>query len=247
MRAAGQQPPGPAPIKDPIRCGRMSQVVEAGGMSGHETTVAPGGTTESPAYGPRRPKSGARKALNSLAWAVLLPGSMIVGAGIGQWVIWIGAVVMLVAVAVAACLIGGVWHRAGAAAPASFGGFALMLFAGPAAYEVYMKSMGDPVSAVVTEVTDRHNRHDADMFCTVREIGGDHKTYEVSQQENCFGQAEVGDHVEIRKDPLGLLDPRLPDSPDQQNTTEVTVAISAGLTLLTAAATFYGGQRRRDG
>lgn len=225
----------------------MMQVVKAGDMSRYETAVAPSGARESAARGPRPPRSGARKALNSLAWAVALPGSMILGAGIGQWMTWIGVVAMLVSVAVAACLIGGSWHRAGAASLASVGGFALMLFAGPAVYEVYMKSVGEPVAAVVTEVTDRHNRHGADMFCTVRETGGEHRTYEVSQQENCFGQAKVGDHVEIRKDPLGLLDPRLPDSPDQQHTTELTVAISAGLALLTAGATFYGGRRRRAG
>jgi hypothetical protein len=122
-----------------------------------------------------------------------------------------------------------------------------MLFAGPAMYEVYMKTVGDPVAAVVTEVTEEDNRRGADWFCTVQETGGDHRTYEVSQQENCFGQARVGDRVELREDPLGLLDPRLPDSPDRQNTTEITVAITAALVLLTAAATFYAGQRRRDG
>ncbi|MFI1256172.1 hypothetical protein ACH4U6_20690 [Streptomyces netropsis] len=216
-------------------------------MSGTETTVAPGGASGAPAYHPRPPVSGARKVFSSLVWAVLLPGLMILGAGIGQWVLWLGAVVMLTAVAVAACLIGGVWHRAGAATLASAGGFALTLFAGPAIYEVYMKTVGDPVAAVVTEVTDRHNRRGADMFCTVEEAGGDHRKHEVSEQENCFGQAKVGDRVEIRKDPLGLLDPRLPDSADQRNTTKITVGVTAGLTLLTAATTFSAGQRRRAG
>ncbi|GGR09289.1 hypothetical protein [Streptomyces netropsis] len=84
-------------------------------MSGTETTVAPGAAPGAPAYHPRPPASGARKVFSSLMWAVLLPGLMILGAGIGQWVLWLGAVVMLTAVAVAACLIGGVWHRAGAA------------------------------------------------------------------------------------------------------------------------------------
>ncbi|MFV8133101.1 hypothetical protein [Streptomyces syringium] len=216
-------------------------------MNGTEMTVAPGGTSGAPEYHPRSPVSGARKAFSSLMWAVLLPGLMILGAGIGQWVMWVGAIIMLTAVAVAACLIGGVWHRAGAATLASVGGFALTLFAGPAIYEVYMKTVGNPAAAVVTEVSDRHNRRGADMFCTVEETGADRKKHEVSEQENCFGQAEVGDRVEIRKDPLGLLAPRLPDSADQRNTTKITVAVTAGLTLLTAATTFYGGQRRRDG
>ncbi|MEU6257889.1 hypothetical protein [Streptomyces sp. NPDC047043] len=214
-------------------------------MSGHGTSAAPGRTVGGPAHQPRPQRSSAGQALNSLVWAVLLPGSVIVGAVLGQWLTWVGVILMMAAVAVSACLIGGFWHRAGAATLASAAGFALMLFAGPAAYEVYMKTVGEPVDAVVTQVTDRHNRRGPDMYCTVREVGGAHRTYEVSQQENCFGQAETGDHVEIRKDPLGLLDPRLPDSPDQQNTTELTVGITAGLTLVMAAATFYGGRRRR--
>ncbi|WP_406496463.1 hypothetical protein OG936_20330 [Streptomyces sp. NBC_00846] len=214
-------------------------------MSGNETAMEPGGTFGAPVPDPWRPISGARKLFSSLMWAVLLPGLMILGAGIAQWVMWAGVVVMLAAVAVAACLIGGVWDRAGAAALASVSGFALMLFAGPAMYEVYMKTAGDPVAAVVTEVTDEDNRQGADWFCTVEEVGGDHKEYEVSEQQNCFGQAKVGDRVEIRKDPLGLLAPRLPDSPDQRNSTESTVDITAGLLLLTAVSVFYGGQRRR--
>ncbi|MFE4452472.1 hypothetical protein [Streptomyces sp. NPDC056796] len=187
-----------------------------------------------------------RRTVGSLLWAVGFPAAMILGAGIGQWVTWIGVVLMLAAVAVAACLIGGVWHRAGAATLASVAGFLLMLFAGPAVYETYMATAGEPAAAVVTRVTGREDRS-AEMSCSVRETGGDRATYEVSQQENCFGQADVGDRVEIRKDPLGLLDPRLPDGPDQEGTTRITVAAAAGLALLTGAATFYAGQRRRRG
>lgn len=183
--------------------------------------------------------------MSSVLWAVLVPTVLLLGSAIGQWMTWLGVVVALAAIAVAACVVGGSWHRAGAATLVSFAGFALMLFAGPAMYEAYMKTVGEPVDAVVTQVTDRDQRRGPDMFCTVRELGGGRDTYEVSQQENCFGQARPGDRVEIRKDPLGLLDPRLPDSPDQRNTTEITIAVTAGLTLLVAASTFYGGQRRR--
>ncbi|CAM5722149.1 MerC domain-containing protein [Streptomyces coeruleorubidus] len=189
--------------------------------------------------------SGVRKAAGSALWAVLVPALLLVGSAVGQWVTWLGVVVCMATIAVAASVIGGSWHRAGAATLVSFGGFALMLFAGPAVYEGYMATVGEPVDAVVTQVADRDQRRGPDMFCTVRELGGDRKTYEVSQQENCFGQAEPGDRVEIRKDPLGLLDPRLPDSPDQRNTTEITLAVTAGLTLVLAGGTFYGGQRRR--
>ncbi|MCX4539453.1 hypothetical protein [Streptomyces sp. NBC_01565] len=214
-------------------------------MGGHKGIAVSGGTGEQPADDSRPPIPRTRNVFGSLMWAVLLPGAMILGSALGQWVIWVGATLMLVAIAVAACLIGGFWHRAGAATLAAACGFALTLFAGPAVYEVYMKTFGEPVAAVVTEVTDRHNRRGPDMFCSIEETGAGHRTYEVSQQQNCFGQAKVGDRVEIRKDPLGLLDPRLPDSPDQRGTTEITVQITAGLTLLTAATVFYAGLRRR--
>lgn len=212
-------------------------------MGASEAAVAADGTGEA---APRAGLSGGRKAVASVSWAVLVPVLLLLGSAIGQWVTWLGVVVVMAVIAVAAWVIGGVWHRAGAATLVSFGGFALMLFAGPAVYEAYMTTVGEPVDAVVTRVADRDQRRGPDMFCTVRELGGDRGTYEVSQQENCFGQARPGDRVEIRKDPLGLLDPRLPDSPDQRNTTEITLAITAVLTLLVAGGTFYGGQRRRD-
>ncbi|MFJ4722913.1 hypothetical protein [Streptomyces luteogriseus] len=212
-------------------------------MGASEAAVAADGIGEA---APRAGLSGGRKAVSSGSWAVLVPALLLLGAALGQWMTWAGVVVALAVIAVAACVVGGSWHRAGAATLVCFAGFALMLFAGPAAYEAYMKTAGEPVEAVVTQVVDRDQRRGPDMFCTVRELGGDRETYEVSQQENCFGQARPGDRVEIRKDPLGLLDPRLPDSPDQRNTTEITLAITAVLTLLVAGGTFYGGQRRRD-
>ncbi|GAA4316189.1 hypothetical protein GCM10023086_38410 [Streptomyces venetus] len=212
-------------------------------MSASSTAVAADGAGGTGTSGPV--PSGGRKAVSSALWAVLVPALLLLGSVLAQWATWLGVVVALATIAVAACVVGGSWHRAGAATLVSFGGFALMLFAGPAAYEGYMKAVGEPVDAVVTRVADRDQRRGPDMFCTLRELGGDRKTYEVSQQENCFGQARPGDRVEILKDPLGLLDPRLPDSPDQRNTTEITLAVSAALTLLVAAGTFYAGQRRR--
>ncbi|MGA5207184.1 hypothetical protein [Streptomyces variegatus] len=213
-------------------------------MGASGTVVAADGTGGT---GSSRPGlSGGRKAVGSVLWAVLVPALLLLGSAIGQWMTGLGVVVVLAVIAVAAWVIGGSWHRAGAATLVSFGGFALMLFAGPAVYDGYMRTVGEPVDAVVTQVADRDQRRGPDMFCSVRELGGDRRTYEVSQRENCFGQAEPGDRVEIRKDPLGLLDPRLPDGPDQRNTTEITLAVTAGLTVLVAAGTFYGGQRRRD-
>ncbi|MFJ2607083.1 hypothetical protein ACIO13_19220 [Streptomyces sp. NPDC087425] len=212
------------------------------------------GTTTGTELGERRaptplkkPLIGVRRAVNSLAWAVGLTLAMIISTGLAQWLVWLGVVLVLATVAVAACLVGSAWNRAGAAALASFSGFALTLFAGPALYEVYMKTFGDPVPAVVTEVGERRSGRDTDLFCSLRELTGARRAYEVSQMQNCFGQAEVGDRVVIRQDPLGLLEPRLPDSADQEGTTDLTVGISAGLALLTAGTVFYGGQRRRNG
>ncbi|MEV0241875.1 hypothetical protein AB0I06_18360 [Streptomyces sp. NPDC050674] len=211
--------------------GASGTAVAADGTGGAETSRAglPGG----------------RRAAGSVLWALLVPGLLLLGSALGQWVTWLGVVVVLAVIAVAAWRVGGVWRRAGAATLVSFGGFALMLFAGPAVYEAYMTTVGQPVDAVVTRVADRDQRRGPDLFCTVRELGGDRRTYEVSQRENCFGQAGPGDRVEIREDPLGLLDPRLPDSPDQRNTTEITLAATAALTVLVAAGTLYGGLRRR--
>ncbi|MFB6849454.1 hypothetical protein ACFCXS_31990 [Streptomyces sp. NPDC056373] len=212
-------------------------------MSASGTAVVADGTGGAGSPGPA--PSGGRKVVGSVLWALLVPALLLLGAVLGQWMTWAGVVVALAVIAVAACVVGGSWHRAGAATLVSFGGFALMLFAGPAAYEAYMQSAGEPVDAVVTQVADRDQRRGPDMSCTVRELGGKRTTYEVSQQENCFGQARPGDRVEIRKDPLGLLGPRLPDSPDQRNTTEITLAVTAALTLLVAGGTLYGGLRRR--
>lgn len=215
-------------------------------MSADETTTEPSGPSSAPVPDPWRPISGPRKLFNSLMWAVLLPGLMILGTAVSQWVLLAGVFVMLAVVVVAACLIGGGWSRGGAATLACVSGFALMLFAGPALYDVYMKTAGDPVAAVVTDVTDDGDGKGADWYCTVEETGGDHEEHELSQQQNCFGQAKAGGRVEIREDPLGVLQPRLPDGPDHSDT-GTNAEISAGLLLLTSATVFCAGQRRRFG
>jgi hypothetical protein len=204
-------------------------------------TVAPRGVQ------PSKPDVSAGRTLDSLLWALALPAVLLLGAALTQWVTVVGVVVVLAAVAAGGIVVGGSWHRAGAAVLVCSGGFALTLFAGPAVYEVYMRTVGDPVPAVVVEVVDRDVKHGADMACTVRELGGERRTFEVSQRQNCFGQAKEGDRVVMREDPLGLLDPWLPRSPDEQHTTDITLACTAGLTVLVAGATFYGGQRRRRG
>ncbi|MEU2732118.1 hypothetical protein ABZ650_30795 [Streptomyces griseoviridis] len=191
--------------------------------------------------------TGTRRTAGSLAWAVGLTAAMVLSAATAQWQTWIGVVLAMASVAVTACLVGGVWHRAGAATLASCAGFGLVLFAGPALYEIYMKSAGEPVPAVVTSVSERRGVRDTLRYCALRELGGERRTYEVSQTENCFGQAKAGDRVEIRVDPLGVLEPRLPDSTDSGGTTDITAGIGAGLALLTAATVLRAGLRRRAG
>jgi hypothetical protein len=178
---------------------------------------------------------------------VAVPVLLLCGAGVMQWVMLLGVVVVLAVVAVATCLVGGVWQRAGAATLVAVAGFALTLFAGPAVYEGYMRTVGEPVDAVVVDVVDLDRRHGADIVCTVRELGGERRTFEVSQMQNCFGQSAKGDRIVVREDPLGLLDPWLPYGPEDQDTSEITSATTIGLTVVVGGAVFYGGQRRRAG
>ncbi len=213
-------------------------------MTEFETTA---GAVSGGAVGGKRAWTPARRVVSSLTWAVAVPTLLLCGAGVAQWVTLLGVVVVLAVVAVATCLVGGVWHRAGAATLVAVAGFALTLFAGPAVYEGYMRTVGEPVDAVVVDVADLHREHGADMVCTVSELGGERRTFEVSQMQNCFGQAGKGDRITVREDPLGLLDPWLPYGPEDRDTTGITVATTIGLTLLVGASVFYGGQRRRAG
>ncbi|WP_345437118.1 hypothetical protein [Actinoallomurus vinaceus] len=197
--------------------------------------------------GADRPLSPARRLFSSLTWACAIPVLFVLGAWLAQYphgLIVVGVIVALATWAVAATLAGGVWHRAGAAVVVSCSGLALTLFAGPGLYELYMKTLGTPASATVTKVEDRHNRRGADLFCTVVETAGEVKTYVLSEQQNCYDDVKALQRVTLRKDPLGLLKPRLPDGPDHPPLS-VTAQIAAGLFVLTGATMFYAGQRRR--
>ncbi|MEU5642954.1 hypothetical protein [Streptomyces milbemycinicus] len=188
--------------------------------------------------------SRARRLVNSLVWAVSVPLMFTVAAWLAQFPsvgIYVGVVLALGTFAVAATVVGGIWHRAGAAVLVSCAGFALTLFAGPGLYELYMKTLGEQVPAVVTKVEDR----DEKQYCTVEETAGDHAVHEISQQQNCFDHIKRLQRVTLRKDPMGILEPRLPDGPDQEGQTALTLAISGGLFVVTGASMFYAGQRRR--
>ncbi|MEU0805402.1 hypothetical protein [Streptomyces sp. NPDC005970] len=190
------------------------------------------------------PPSTARRLVTSLVWAVSVPLMFTVAAWLAQYPsvgIYAGVVLALGTFAVAATVAGGIWHRAGAAALVSCAGFALTLFAGPGLYELYMKTFGEKVPAVVIKVEDR----DEQQHCTVKETGGKRAVHEISQQQNCFDHIKRLQRVVLREDPMGVLEPRLPDGPDQSGQTALTLGISGGLFVVTGASMFYAGQRRR--
>jgi hypothetical protein len=207
-------------------------------MGTPESVVA----TETKAAG--SPPSQRRRLVNSLVWGVSVPLMFTVAAWLAQFPsagIYVGVVLALGTFAVAATVAGGIWHRAGAAVLVSCAGFALTLFAGPGLYELYMKTMGEKVPAVVVKVEDR----DEKQYCTVKETAGDHAVHEISQQQNCFDHIKRLQRVTLSKDPMGILEPRLPDGSDQEGQTALTLAISGGLFVVTGASMFYAGQRRR--
>ncbi|MGY0060352.1 hypothetical protein ACWY4P_28060 [Streptomyces sp. LZ34] len=211
-------------------------------MGTPESVVA----TETKAAG--APPSRTRRLVNSLVWGVSVPLMFTMAAWLAQYPsvgIFAGVVLALGTFAVAATVAGGIWHRAGAAVLVSCAGFALTLFAGPGLYEVYMKTVGEKAPAVVTKVEDRGEKRGADMYCTVQETAGDHAVHEISEQQNCFDHIKRLQRVTLRKDPMGILEPRLPDGPDQEGQTALTLAISGGLFVVTGASMFYAGQRRR--
>jgi hypothetical protein len=207
-------------------------------MGTPESVVA----TETKAAG--APPSQRRRLVNSLVWGVSVPLMFTVAAWLAQFPsagIYVGVVLALGTFAVAATVAGGIWHRAGAAVLVSCAGFALTLFAGPGLYELYMKTMGEKVPAVVVKVEDR----DEKQYCTAKETAGDHAVHEISQQQNCFDHIKRLQRVTLSKDPMGILEPRLPDGSDQEGQTALTLAISGGLFVVTGASMFYAGQRRR--
>jgi hypothetical protein len=107
-----------------------------------------------------------------------------------------------------------------------------------------MKALGTPTPAAVGKVEKWHNRHGTHTSCTVVETTGERAVHVLGGQENCDDRFKPLQRVTLRKDPLGLLDPRLPDGVDHP-APSVTMEIAAGLFVLTGATMFYAGRRRR--
>lgn len=190
----------------------------------------------------------ARPFWKSLGWGLLVPVSFTAGGFLAQYphgLVVAGVVVALAALAVAATLAGGVWHRPGAAVVLSCAGLALTFFAGPGLYELYMRTAGKPVHAVVAHVEKRDARRGADLSCTVVEAGGGRAVHHLTEQQNCSTDLKPTQAVTLRTDPAGLLKPRLPDGPGDGGDTALALEIAAGLFVVTGAATFSASLRRR--
>ncbi|TNY38261.1 hypothetical protein [Thermomonospora catenispora] len=196
----------------------------------------------------------AQRPRNVLAWALIVPTAALLGAALAQYpsvlASYGGILLALGAWAAAAAVTGGIWGRTWPTLLMSLSLLALLLFGGPAYAELYMKRLGEPAPAVVVDIRDRSREGgrpvdgDGDLVCTVMELNDERTVHRVSQQENCWDQFTAGQRITIRKDPLGLLEPRLPDGPDQGGTLALTVAVAAGAYLLTAAAIVHAGRRR---
>ncbi|WP_433475646.1 hypothetical protein ACQPZP_00590 [Spirillospora sp. CA-142024] len=188
-----------------------------------------------------------RPVANSLKWALIVPVVLTFAGWVAQYpygLIVLGVIIGVGTVFLTIAVVGSSWGRAGAAVMVAITGFALPIFAGPALYLVYMENLGQPGPAVVAKVEKRDAKRGAGWFCTVVETTGKHTVHRISQQENCFGQIKALQRVTLRKDPLDLLDPRLPDRPGDDDTL-VSVLLSAALFLANASSLLYGGLRRR--
>lgn len=196
-----------------------------------------------------------RRPLSSLGWALAVPTAVLLGAALAQYPSGLasygGILLALGAWAAAAAVTGGIWGRAWPTLLMSLCLLALLLFGGPAYAELYMKRLGEPAPAVVVDTRD-HSREggrpldgDGDLVCTVMELNDERTVHRVSQQENCWDQFTAGQRITIRKDPLGLLEPRLPDGPGQGDDLGLTVGVAVGAYLLAAAAIVRAGRHRR--
>ncbi|MEU9183953.1 hypothetical protein AB0D14_05170 [Streptomyces sp. NPDC048484] len=207
---------------------------------------SPAAQTDSPADGTAT-ASASRRALNTLKWALLLPVTGVAVGILGQYPygIWVGVVVTLGVAVAAAVVAGGVWHRAGAATLASVAVLALPFFAGPAFYETYIKQFGERVHAVVADTGERQGVKRSTELAVCRVVDTAGSVDDLSEQQNCYGQFEVGQHVVLFKDPQGALDPWIEALPGARTPDALGLGITAGLFLTAGSALFYAGQRRR--
>jgi uncharacterized membrane protein YphA (DoxX/SURF4 family) len=144
-----------------------------------------------------------------------------------------------------AVLLGMVWRRAALAVLGCVVGFAAALFAGPAAYEQYMRAFGEPMHAVVADVQGPDERAGLNSRrCIVVDDSG--TVHRLDQRQNCFDHIRAQQGVVIYQDPFGVLPPRLEEAPDHGNITSVTTVVAGILLAATGAIVLGGGVRRRS-
>ncbi|MFD9001870.1 hypothetical protein ACFV0T_12995 [Streptomyces sp. NPDC059582] len=181
-----------------------------------------------------------------MKWAILIPAVGVLAGALGQYPygMWVGVIIMMGVVAAAAIVAGGVWHRAGAATLASVAALALPFFAGPAFYETYVKQLGERVHGVVADTGERRGVKKSTELSVCRVVDTSGVVRDLSEQQNCYGQFKVGQHVILFKDPLGALGPWIEAMPGDRALDGVGLATTAGLFVVTGSALFYAGQRR---
>ncbi|RLU78184.1 hypothetical protein CTZ27_37790 [Streptomyces griseocarneus] len=181
----------------------------------------------------------------SIEWAVAVPGLATLGGWCAQYPngLWFTIPLGFVAVGAAAGVAGGEWRRPGAATMTCLSAFGLLLFAGPALYDLYAKELGDPVDAVVARAGTHRNAKGTELAtCTVIDTSG--VVHQLSEQQNCTGQFRPLQRVTLLRDPAGLLGPYAVEPGDRTPDT-VGLDVSAGLFALTGASMLTAGLRRR--
>ncbi len=205
-----------------------------------------GGESGTAASSPRSRQP--QRLVDSMVWAVAVVVAVGVAAlltQIGSWGLWIGVILALVVLGGTACLLGMVWRRTAPAIIVCVAGFAAMLFAGPAAYEQYMRVFGEPLSALVVQVREpgQHTGLNSRRCHVIDETGASHH---LDQRQNCFDHIGEQELVTIYQDPRGVLPPRLDDTGEDRGAVRsATVVVAVSLLVLTGAVVVYAGLRRR--
>ncbi|MEU4327984.1 hypothetical protein [Nonomuraea dietziae] len=181
------------------------------------------------------------------AWAIGIPLSVIACAwvSLNPWLFWPGIVVGTLLCFMAWIVTSMPHDRHGPGVLAMFGAFALLLFAGSAAYEAAMRAYGVRADVVVVAVEHRENDGGADWECQVARLDGTALPYTLTEATGCGEELARGRHVRVVEDPLGWLRPRLDEPPTFSAATQLGVA--GGVTVGVEASILWGRSRPRPG
>ncbi|MFE1950418.1 hypothetical protein ACFW9D_08120 [Streptomyces sp. NPDC059524] len=159
--------------------------------------------------------------------------------------LYVGALLVCAVLAAAAILLGGVWHRAGAAVLVCGALLVLPLFAGSALYEVYVKTAGERVPAVVLDTGEKRGVKRTTTLSVCRVVDASGKITDLSEQQNCHGQFAPREHVVLHEDPTGLLDPWVEPATGAGTVDGLNLGIAAALFAAAGLGTYSAGVRRR--